>query len=75
MMPTQQTGDAQRGTKTLDEDIRLQRRRDRGDVVIIIESLLALLVIVAGAAFFAWSVSEDNVQVANTATHAAGPAY
>lgn len=74
-MPTQQAGDAQRRTKTLDEDARLQRLRDRGDVVIIIESLLALLVVVAGAAFFAWSVSADNVQVGNTATHATAPAY
>jgi flagellar basal body-associated protein FliL len=74
-MPTLQAEKAQGQKKTLDEEARLQRRRDRGDLAIIIASLLAVLGIMAGAGLFAWSVSTDNLQVANTSPQVGVPNY
>jgi hypothetical protein len=75
-MSTLQAEKAQGQINSLDEEARLQRRRDRGDLAIIVASLLAVLGVMAGTALFAWSVSTESLQVANTTiAQTSGPGY
>jgi hypothetical protein len=72
-MPTLPARGAQRRTKALDEDAHLERRRHRGDLAILVGSLLAVFAVIAGAAFFAWDLSTDNEQVANATPQIVAP--
>jgi hypothetical protein len=55
---------------------RLERRRHRGDVAIIVGSLLTILAVMAAAALAAWKLSTGDERIAATApTQIVSPSY
>jgi type VI protein secretion system component VasK len=52
-----------------------EQRRHRGDVAIMVGCALAVLAVMAGAAFLVWSVQTENLQATNTTPQASQPIY